>query len=339
MSGHTQRVRLAGGETSEPLPINIGVFQGSCMGPMLYNIATISSACYVPTNIDGFLVRMTRYADDTQLAISGPRERLLDIQTTLEGVLDTLATHYMQSGMKINAAKTELMVLGDRIALRTAGARPTQVQFVGETLQPVTTARNLGVIFDSRLSFESHVDGVVAKCFGILIGLMHAKHMIPAQVLPTIVDALVMSHVRYCSQVFACANKTVLKKLQKVQNFAARVISGRRRYQHVSDVIESLEWIPVTAMIDFNDICLLHRIITTNEPDALRQNLCYNRDVVQRKTRHSNHLHLPRFRTNVGKKTFMYRACSLYNEYVIGSEMQALPYTRFKKMLKARLTT
>ena len=49
LGGHTQRVRLAGGETSEPLPINIGVFQGSCLGPMLYNIATISTACYVPS--------------------------------------------------------------------------------------------------------------------------------------------------------------------------------------------------------------------------------------------------------------------------------------------------
>ena len=66
----------------------------------------------------------------------------------------------------------------DRTALRDAAAKLAQVQFIGESLQLVTTARNLGVIFDTRLSFEAHVDGVVAKCFGILIGLMHAKHMI-----------------------------------------------------------------------------------------------------------------------------------------------------------------
>ena len=203
----------------------------------------------------------------------------------------------------------------------------------------MTTAKNLGVIFDTRLNFEAHVDGAVAKCFGILIGLMHAKHMFSAPVLTTVVDALVMSHVRYCSQVFGCANKTVLKKLQKVQNFAARVISGRRRYQHVSDVIKSLEWLPVAAMIDHNDMCLLHKIITNNEPDVLRENVCYNRDVVQRVTRHSDHLHLPRFRTNVGRKTFRYRACSLYNEHVIGSSMQGLSYARFKKTLKAHLFT
>ena len=186
--------------------------------------------------------------------LSRDRERLPDMQTALENTLDTLATYFMQNGMKINAAKTELMVVGDKTALMAAASEPVGVQFVGETLQPVPTARNLGVVFDSWLCFEPHIDTIVAKCFGILIGLMHAKHMIPASVLPTIVNALVMSHVRYCSQVFGCANKTALNRLQKVQNFAARLISGRRKREHVSDVIQGLEWLPVAAMVNFNDL-------------------------------------------------------------------------------------
>ena len=148
-----------------------------------------------------------------------------------------------------------------------------------------------------------------------------------------------MSHVRYCSQVFACANKTALKRLQKVQNFAARVISGRRKFEHVSDVIENLEWLSIAAMIDFNDVCLLHKIVTTNDPEVLRREVCYNRDVTERRTRHSDHLHLSRFRTNIGKRTFRHRACVLYNEHVIGTELQELSYARFKKVLKTRLVS
>ena len=339
LSGHQQCVKLAGGKTSALLPINIGIFQGSCLGPMLYNIASISAACYVPTDIDGFLVRMTRYADDTQVAISGPKERLPDIQKALEEVLDTLATYFLQNGMKINTAKTELMVIGDKSALQSAAAEPARVEFIGETLKPVSTARNLGVMFDSRFSFEPHIDSVIHKCFGILIGLMHAKQLLPAKVLPTVVNALVMSHVRYCSQVFACANKTALKRLQKVQNFAARVISGRRKFDHVSDVIENLEWLSIAEMLDFNDVCLLHKIVTTNDPEVLRREVCYNRDVTERRTRHSDHLHLSRFRTNIGKRTFRHRACVLYNEHVIGTELQELSYARFKKVLKTRLVS
>ena len=64
---------------------------------------------------------------------------------------------YMKNGMKVNAAKTELMVIGDRTALRlqTAAARPAQVHS-SEKLSNLCPppARNLSVIFDSRLSFR-----------------------------------------------------------------------------------------------------------------------------------------------------------------------------------------
>ena len=339
LAGHRQCVQVLGGEKSTLLPINIGIFQGSCMGPILYNIASISAACYVPSEVNGSTVRMARYADDTQLVVSGPKERLPEVRAAVESVLDTLATYFLQNGMKINAAKTELMVAGGRSALQAAERDPVRVQFLGETLKPVSSVKNLGVIFDSRLTFEPHIDNVVTKCFGILIGLMHARHVLPPKVLPTILDALVMSHVRYCSQVFGCATKTALKRLQKVQNFAARVISGRRKFDHISDVLESLEWLPVSSLLDLNDMCLLHRVLSTGEPEVLRHDLLCNSDVSERKTRQSNHLYVPRARTSLGQRTFKQRACKLYNEHVIGTELQDMPYPRFKKALKSYLAS
>ena len=336
LSGHRQCVQVAG-ERSELRPITTGIFQGSCMGPSLYNIATNSAACYVPSEVNGFAIEMVRYADDTQLVISGPRDRLPEMQDTLEGVLDTLANYFLQNGMKINAAKTELMLAGGRAALQTAENEPVRVQFLGATLQPVSTVRNLGVIFDERLTFEPHIDHVVNKCFGILIGLMHAKHVLPAHVLPVILDALVMSHVRYCSQVFGCASQTALKRLQKVQNFAARVISGRRKYEHISDVIRDLAWLPIGSLVDMSDMCLLHRVIRTSEPEMLRRTICYNREVAERRTRQSDHLYIPRARTNLGQRRFVHRACKLYNEHVVGTQLESMSYENFKKSLKALL--
>ena len=39
LSGHVQQVKL-GDMFSDPLPIQIGIFQGTCLGPLLYNIAS-----------------------------------------------------------------------------------------------------------------------------------------------------------------------------------------------------------------------------------------------------------------------------------------------------------
>ena len=66
--------------------------------------------------------------------------------------------------------------------------------------------------------------------------------------LPLIIDALVFSHVRYCAQVYASANRTTILRLQKVFKFAARVISGRRKFDHISDVLLQLDWLNVEQL-------------------------------------------------------------------------------------------
>ena len=96
---------------------------------------------------------------------------------------------------------------------------------------------------DPELSWEAHISSIINRCFGILIGLMHARHIIPLAVLPRIVDALVLSHVRYCASVYGSASRTNIAKIQRVFNFSARVISGRRKYDHISDVIDDLAWL------------------------------------------------------------------------------------------------
>ena len=38
--------------------------------------------------------------------------------------------------------------------------------------------RNLGVMFDKHLTWDTHVSALVKKCNGILIGLSHVRHQI-----------------------------------------------------------------------------------------------------------------------------------------------------------------
>ena len=76
------------------------------------------------------------------------------------------------------------------------------------------TVRNLGIIIDSALLWRAHANHVTRSCFGILIGLLNAKHLLPTSVLPRIIDSRVLSHIRYCVQVFENADKNVLEVLQ-----------------------------------------------------------------------------------------------------------------------------
>ena len=170
---------------------------------------------------------------------------------------------------------------------------------------------------DPSLSFSCHIDRLVNRCVGLLIGILNAKHALPPSLLPKIIDTLVFSHVRYCAQVYGSANSSNVSKLQKVFNFAARVISGRRKYDHISEVLTQLCWLSAQQFISYFDLCLMHDILITGRPHALRASITYNHERATRHTRQSNHLSLPRVKNNHGKRQFMYRAAKSYNMHAL----------------------
>ena len=165
LSGHTQRVRV-GSTLSDPRIIDIGTFQGSCLGPLLFNVVSNSISCYIPSSRNGFHTFSVRYADDTQVGITGPRERLPELTVALESILHTLGTWFLQHGMKINASKTELLLCGDRRQLAQI-SDPPQIHFMGQSLPSSQTVKNLGVIMDPELSWNSHITHITNRCFGL----------------------------------------------------------------------------------------------------------------------------------------------------------------------------
>ena len=319
---------------SKPLPISIGTFQGTCLGPLMHNSATNDLTCFVPKDIDGFRITVVRYADDCQVGITGPRSRLPALKRALEKVLDIMSTWFLEHSMKINASKTELLLCGDRRQLALI-SEPPEILFMGKMLKSTDRVKNLGVVMDANLSWNLHVKYVTDRCFGTLIGLLHARHLLPRNVLPRIIDSLVFSHLRYCIQVYGGTSAEMLDKIQKVFNFAARVISHRRKFDHISGVIRDLGWLDSAQFVQYSDLCLLYKLLTNREPSILASKFRFNRNVCTRTTRQSDQLFLEKPRTNHGKRTFTYRAGDLFNRnFDHVSNWNLLTYSLFKKCAK-----
>ena len=103
----------------------------------------------------------------------------------------------------------------------------------------------------------------------------------------------------------------------KVLNFAARIISNRQKYDHITDVLHKLEWLNARQFIEYFDLCMLYSMVSTGQPHLLASQFKFNRDVRERSTRQSNEIHLARPRTNHKKRTFVYPASALVNSYDI----------------------
>ena len=114
-------------------------------------------------------------------------------------------------------------------------------------------------------------------------------------------------------QVYGRAGSTTIGKLQKVFNFAARIVSNRRKYDHISDVLTALDWFNPRQLVNYSDLCMLHKLVSTGRPKLLASRYRLNHEVVSRVTRQSSHFALDKPRTNHRKQSFLYRSSQLYN--------------------------
>ena len=172
-----------------------------------------------------------------------------------------------KNGLKINADKTQIIVLGTRQQI--CQLAPIEIRFMGTTTVGTSSAKNLGVTFDESMTFSNHVTDVARRCTGILSGLSHSRHYLPKSTLATLVQALVVSSIRYAIVVYGGCGVTQMSRLQRLINFGARVVSGKRKYDHVSEVLKELRWLSAENMWRLQSVTLLKKILETGEPEAL----------------------------------------------------------------------
>ena len=104
-----------------------------------------------------------------------------------------------------------------------------------------------------------------------------------------------------------------MNKLQLVQNFAARNVAIKRKYDYVTSILKLLNWLPVKDQLYFRDAVLAFKCMSELAPAYLSDKLTRRSTVSSRKTRNSQMLNIPSFRSATGQKTFHYRAVNIWN--------------------------
>ena len=101
------------------------------------------------------------YADDLQLYfICKPVQKEIDENVKkIENCIADVRNWMIESRLKLNDAKTEFILLGNSRQL--SKIKVSHVQVGSAPVSPVHQARNLGVIFDSAMSLETHVSNCV----------------------------------------------------------------------------------------------------------------------------------------------------------------------------------
>ena len=129
------------------------------------------------------------------------------------------------------------------------------------------------------------------------------------------------------------------QRLQKIQNWVARLIDGAMRYSHATPLLKKLRWLPIAVRVEFKILLLTHRALNGQAPDYIAH--CLRRRQPVRSLRSSEHnlLCVPRTRRHWGDRVFSVAAPSLWNALPHHLTLSPMSTAIFKVKLKTYLFT
>ncbi len=112
---------------------------------------------------------------------------------------------------------------------------------------------------ETDLSFSSHFKAVTKLAYYHLKNIARIRCFVSSQDLEKLVHAFITCRVEYCNGLLTDLPKKSIRQLQLIQNATTRILTRTRKYEHITPVLRSLHWIPVTFRIDFKVILLIYK--------------------------------------------------------------------------------
>ena len=141
-----------------------------------------------------------------------------------------------------------------------------RVPFLGQNLAPVSLVKDLGIILNSNLTSNEHVNTMTSSLVSTLCQITKVRHLFSKSLLFTILNCLVFSKLFYCSTVWSGTFEQNIHKLQLGQNFAARVLNNTRKFDHISPVLRELGWSSIKHLLLVRDVTQLYKRVNGLAP-------------------------------------------------------------------------
>ena len=120
--------------------------------------------------------------------------------------------------------------------------------------------------------------------------------------------------------------------------FSCRIITGKRKFDHITPVLRELRWLPVTSFLKYTLGVLAFKCVNGLAPSYLCNRFKTRACVHDCNTRYNNNLNISAYKSASGQRTFLYRAMSFWNSLPCKiREYDSLPI--FKRHLKEFLSS
>ena len=101
-----------------------------------------------------------------------------------------------------------------------------------------------------------HISSICKSATYYLRNISRIRKFLSKKTTEILVHAFVSSKLDQCNSLLYNVPKCTLKKLQSVQNAAARLITCSKKYDHITPILKELHWLPVSERIKFKIMLL-----------------------------------------------------------------------------------
>jgi len=330
--GRTQQVAY-NGKLSPVQSVKYGVPQGSVLGPLVFVLYTTELHQIVADHG----LKLHQYADDCQVYVASLADDAVSAAEAVAGCIDDINTWLSVNRLRLNPTKTQIIWLGSKQRLLKI---PVNGLVMGSTtIKAVDTVRDLGVIVDSQLTMSAHVKKLCQTCYYQLRQLRPIARSLTGDTAKTLVHSFIACRLDYCNSLLYGMSDALFKRLQSVQNAAARLVTGTRRRDHITPVLRRLHWLPVRQRVDYKLAILMHKAHNGRLPSYLGDDCCLVADTGRRRLRSSDAAVcvVPRSHTNMGDRGFSVAGPRIWNSLPTLLRSSDSSYDTFKKSLKTFL--
>ena len=257
-----QQCVVINGTRSDWKQVLWGAPQGSVFGPMAFSFYSAP----VEDIIMSHGLECMIYADDTQIYFSFNDLEMDTAVSRIEKCVSDIRSWMITNQLMLNDSKTEILHLTSRFI---PAPQLSSLRVGGAEVAPSTSARDLGVVIDEHVIMSQHVSSVCRSASFALYNIGKLRTYLDQASTEMLVHAFVSSRLDSCNSLLYGFPQNELERLQRVQNAAARLVSGVKGRVHMTPVLRKLHWLPISKRVMFKILLLTFKAINGLAPQYI----------------------------------------------------------------------
>ena len=166
---------------------------------------------------------------------------------SLTSCLHDFQNWMLENFLKFNPQKTKFIIISSPQLRHKIQIQ--NIQIGNAEVIPSTDARNLGVLFDQCMNLEKHVLSVCQTSYMHLRRIAKIRRLLSTKAAEQLIHAFITSRLDFCNSLLVGLPQSTLRRLQSVQNAAARLLADTKISNHITPILYKLHWLPINQRI------------------------------------------------------------------------------------------